>query len=161
MKRRDDAERAAIEHAQHEFRRWHRPQPDFAGLRRAARALLAQLPDVDDFEAPGTMHLMTVLQAQPPHAAKADVLAELQRLRDTLQRIDAATVPVKGVRDDDAANWIAQAADAWVEFTGTLPSSGDRSRFLQALQAHADADMPKVNRDQLRDVLPRWRAFRG
>lgn len=161
----DDAERAAIEHAKAQFRYWRRPQGEPTQVRRAARALLAALPPLDA-DAPATFDLLTLMQSQPPHGAKEAIVAELVQLRSTLQRIDAATVPVKGIRDDDAANWIAHAADAWVEFTGKLPSSGEESRFLLALQEQADpapgpVDIPKVTRDQLREVLPRWRAFRG
>ena len=161
MSRRDEAERAAIEHAQQEFRSWYRPRADFAGLRRAARALLAELPALYDWDTPSGKQLLAGMQAQPPYADYRHLIDQLERMRDTLQRIDAATAPARGARDHAAETWVLHAADAWVEFTGTLPSSGDRSRFLQALHAHADADMPKVNRDLLREVLPRWRAFRG
>jgi hypothetical protein len=161
----DAAERAAIEYAKTRFREWRRPIPDLSEVRLAARALLAKLPPLErlaDYSDGETMHLMALLQAQPPHVEKLAIFSELQQLRATLQRIDAATVPSTAhLRDDEAASWIATAADAWVDFTGKLPSSGDRSAFLRALLAYGDADMPKVNRDMLRTVLPHWRARRG
>lgn len=152
----NDMERAAIEHAQMQFRDWIRPRSEFSEMRRGVRALLAALPPALEWD----KQLLALVQAQPPHMTQQAVVDELERMRVTLQRIDAATTPTKGIRDLDAEMWICFAADAWVEFTGKLPSSGDRSRFLTALAAYGN-DVPKVNRDQLRDVLPRWRAFRG
>jgi hypothetical protein len=84
----------------------------------------------------------------------------LERLRETLERIDKATEPTKGTRDVNAETWILFAADAWVDYTGQLPTDSARGPFLTALERHQRRDLPVVTRAVLRDVLPRWHKFR-
>jgi hypothetical protein len=158
MTTRDDAERAAIEHAKEQFRKWQRPCADLSAIRRGARALLSASPDFHDWDG----QLLAQMQAQPPQVNKQAVVEELERMRITLQRIDTATVPTRGLRSHDAESLILFAADAWVDFTGNIPSSADRSRFVNALKNYGEgAGIPKVTRDHLQNVLPRWLAFRG
>lgn len=153
----DNAERDALAYAGLQFERWQVEQPDLSELRKGVRGALAGLATVEDFTSVNAARLLALLQAQPPHKTKSELFAEIAQTRALLVRIDSATTPKGGPRDADAEMFVCFAADAWVDFTGKLPSSSSGSRFLQALERTAPV---KVTRELLRDVLPRWREFR-
>jgi hypothetical protein len=182
MRRPTKTERAALEHAFANLAAMYAPPPDRAALpalRKAARELQAALaPMIEHRQSPETLQLLAMLQAQAPMGAQAALFDQLTLLQPLLARIVAATESLPDGRgakpDDEAQAWVLIAADAWVEFTGQLPTAGTGhvtkehdvpegadSPFLTALQAFArEHDVPLVTRATLRKALPTWEAFR-
>jgi len=166
-------QRAALEHAFADLRRWYEPQPKRAvyyELRRASTQLQAALREFDNETSLSTQRLLALLQAVKLRP-QADIFQDLQRTAELLRQIEAATdarAPRGPEPDHEVRAWVLLAADAWVTFTGQLPTTGTGwiesfgrhvadSEFLTALRLFAkEQDVPIVTRDALRDLLPAW-----
>lgn len=173
------AERAAIEQAQHEYLRllevnarhgWRDPErAAFVALRRAARAMAAALGPFEQ-PSPEQAHLLYLLQQGQALKPQDHYRRMLEALGEPLYFLAAACDDELGdgrgqQRNPAAARWACLLASAWAKRTGARPTAAEHGRFWRAIE-HAqeghDANLalapqlPRLSRDQLRAVLPRW-----